>query len=194
MSGYLFCILFFISNSLGRISYAQSSLSQMNSEQRLSMLAKSSACAILILGLHMVFGAAFLQWLNIPIFALALSGGIILLIIALNMLFPDLLPFKEINSRETPNFLIPFTVPILSPLAGIAFLVSYPELYVKFKENLLSVIFATIASAMVLYFSPFIHRFLRPKGAVVLQKLTSLVLLLISLEMITKALKQHMGA
>lgn len=150
-------------------------------KRRVALLAAFvSAC---ILMFFLVVGEVILTALSIPLFAFQISGGIVLFLFALNMIFGDSKPDEEIkllknSHKETAIF--PLAVPsIASPGAMLAAVLltknSVYSIWEQAQTALVMLSVLTLAYILMLL-AGFINKLVGSSGASVISRVMGLIL------------------
>lgn len=141
--------------------------------------------SLLLAIFYLFLGETFLSTLNIKDYALTLSGGVILFIVALKMIFS--------NKDENPNEVTkqdPFIVPIATPLLSGAGLMTMIMLYSKQETNdlkvFLAILLAWVGVTGVLVTAPYLQVFLGKRGLAALEQLMGMILAMIAMGMVVK--------
>lgn len=128
------------------------------------------------------FGEYFLTFLGIKMYALSLSGGVILSLTAFKMIFSS----KEegpIDGLKKEPMIVPIATPILTGPGLMTIIMIYST---KEADNIKissALILAWVGTLFVLYFSPYLQRILGKRGMVALEQIMGMVLALIAIEM-----------
>jgi len=124
--------------------------------------------------------------LNIQDFAVTITGGVLLFIVALNMIFT--MPVQGGSSATSKQE--PFIVPIATPILSGPGLLAVIMLKSKLEDNnlviTLAILLAWVGVVGVLAAAPYLQRFLGKRGLVALEQVMGLILSLIAIEMIVK--------
>ncbi|MFA5250503.1 MAG: MarC family protein, partial [Parachlamydiales bacterium] len=127
-------------------------------------------------------GPTFLNFLSLKLYTVQISGGIILFLLALKMIFP----FPEQHDPDLEKIKEPLIVPIAVPLiagpAALAMVILYSE-QIVWTSMLSAISLAWFCSLLILLGGPFLNRLLKTKGLIALQRLMGLILILIAVQM-----------
>lgn len=150
--------------------------------QRIIML-REGFFAFLLALFFQFFGDVFLKMLNVSDYALTLTGGILLFMTALLMLFHKPEPTDGKKLKQEP-FIVPIATPLLSGpgLMTIIMITSAAE-----KNNLkisLSIAIAWIGVMGVMAVAPYLQKLLGKRGLAALEQVMGMVLGLIAMQMI----------
>lgn len=180
--------LFLMMDPIGNIPLFLQSLRHFKPSRQRFILVREMVIALALIIAFQYGGEALLQLLHIGSDALYISGGIILFLVAVQMVF-----HKPAPSGEKKPLYEPLIVPLAVPyVAGPAILAEVMIFAVKEPSNLkitLAIIAAWIPSAIILYFSSFLLRILGEKGVLALEKLMGLILTLMATQMVLSGLR-----
>jgi multiple antibiotic resistance protein len=180
--------LFLIMDPLGNIPVFLSVLKEVPPERRRVVLVREILFAYVVLLIFLFFGNYLLRLLHLQQEAVSISGGIVLFLIALRMIFPP----EGGMLGETPEgepFLVPLAIPLI---AGPSILAALLLLQRRDAGNVGELPAATtIAWALtgiILLASPFFYRILRQRGLIAMERLMGMLLVMIALQMLMNGL------
>jgi len=149
-------------------------------KRRIALIATMvSACVLLF---FLVVGEIVLTALSIPLPAFQISGGIVLFLFALNMIFGDSKPDEEIKSLENSNetAIFPLAVPsIASPGAMLAaVLLTKNSVYTLWEQTQTALVMLSVLILVyvLMLLSGFIDRLIGKSGASVISRVMGLIL------------------
>ncbi len=182
----LLCI---IMDPFGNMVAINGLLGNYDRHRKQTIILRESLIAYAILVFSALVGTHLLKLLGLEQHALQISGGIVLFIIALGMVFPA----KSVMSHEA--IADPLVVPIAMPLiAGpssisIIFLLAHREsiLYV-----LTALTLASLVSLVILWLSPVLFIKLGKRGSIAMERLMGMLLIMISVQMLIDAITEVM--
>ncbi len=182
--------LFLVMDPLGNIPFFISILSTVEEKKRRFVVLRESMIAFVILCIFLFFGRHILHSLNITEPALRLSGGIILFIISLKMIFPDHDTPRERQLGEP--FIVPLAIPLLAGPSALAtvliFATQWPSQMLTWLGALtISSVLATIT----LLFSTSLQKFLGEKGLVAIERLMGMILTTVSVQMFLSGIDDY---
>ena len=186
-------LLFLVIDPVGNAPVFASLLSHLPPERRRLVIARELLFALGVMAAFLFLGEKLLDLLQISEPALSISGGIILFLIALRMIFLD--P-SEIFGRapEGEPYFVPLAVPLIagpSALATILLLrAQAPESWPKW---LAAVLLAWLAGAIVLLAADPLTTFLGQRGASAVQRLMGMLLTTVSVQMFLSGLERFLG-
>ena len=127
-------------------------------------------------------GSVILSTLGIRPATLSISGGILLFLIALGMVFPAKSILHDADTTEP--FIVPIAVPMMVGPSAIALLLLLAARFPAEKPSAaLAVLAAWGVSAVILLVSPLFLRLLGRKGTQAMERLMGLLLILIAVQM-----------
>jgi len=183
-------LLLTIMDPLGNVANFISGLQPVPPERRLRVIARELLFALAILVGFLFCGRWVLGLLHLKEEALFISGGIVLFLIALKMIFPD--PRHEGEDATSEPFIVPLATPFIagpSVLASLLVMVnSEPEATGKW---LVALLVSWSITATVLLLSPLIARVLKQKGSMAVERLMGMLLVMISVQMFLNGLEHY---
>ncbi len=187
-------MLFLIMDPLGNLPVVLSILKHLDPKRRRAVLIRELCFALAILMLFLFAGKNILGFLHVDPETLSISGGVILFIIAIKMIFPSAGSITGLAAGEEP-FIVPMAIPMIagpSLIASLLFLsTQYPN---QLWELSASVFLAWLATFFILMFYSFFHRILGERGLKAVERLMGLLLVMISTQMLLDGLKSYMAA
>ncbi len=149
------------------------------------ILLRESIFSMLLALFFLFLGETFLNCLCIQNYALRISGGTILFLVALKMIFSS----QRESETEKPKH-DPYIVPIATPLLSGAGLLTMIMLYSKQEANTLklfiAILIAWIGVTAVLVTAPYLQILLGKRGLLAIEQLMGMLLAMIAMEMIVK--------
>jgi multiple antibiotic resistance protein len=163
-------------------------LKEVPPERRRAVLIREILLAYIVLLVFLFSGDYLLGLLHLQKEAVSISGGIVLFLIALRMIFPA----EGGMLGDTPEgepFIVPLAIPLI---AGPSTLAALLLLQGGDSRNLLKLLAAmTIAwalSGIILLASPFFFRILRQRGLIAMERLMGMLLVMIAVQMLMDGL------
>jgi multiple antibiotic resistance protein len=182
-------IFFIVTNPIGNSPAIISLIKNHTIPQQQKILLRESLFSMLLAIGFLFLGDIFLSLFQIENYALKMSGGILLFLIALSMIFHN----REMENHEGPHP-DPYIVPIATPLLSGTGLLTIIMLYSKEEANnihmLLAIFIAWIGVTLVLWLAPYLQIFLGKRGMAALEQLMGMALMLMSVEMIVQSINQ----
>lgn len=183
-------LLLTIMDPLGNVATFVSALRTVPPERRLRVIARELVVALVILVAFLFAGPWLLSLLHLKQEALFISGGIVLFLIALKMIFP---PSKHDEEPMSEPFIVPLATPMVagpSVLATLLVLVStQPEHLWRWFAALL---IAWGLTAAVLLSAPAIARVLKDKGSLAVERLMGMLLVMVAVQMFLNGIEHYL--
>lgn len=174
--------LFLVLDPFGNAAIFHSVLSKVPEARRKRVLVRELLVALVILLAFLFLGKHLLGFLGLRPHTLSISGGIILFLIALGMVFPARSVLGE--SEDDEPFIVPLAVPMMAGPSSIALLLLTASKHPQARGSVaLAVVAAWLVSALILYASPLLMKALGAKGTRALERLMGLLLVLVAVQM-----------
>lgn len=181
--------LFLVMDSIGNVPVFLSLLKDIDPKRRLWIISREMLFAFLILIVFLLFGDDVLNGLNLSSSALLISGGVILFIIAIRMIFPMKDRSKD-DELEGEPFIVPLAIPLMAGPSAIATVIIFstqePN---RMGIWFLAVLIASLASLLLLLSSNFLMKLLGKKGLYAMERLMGMMLTTIAVQMFLDGLK-----
>jgi MarC family membrane protein len=176
-------LLFLVMDPLGNIPLFLVLLDAVEARRRRWILLRESLFALGFLLLFLFAGRYLLHLLQISQPALGISGGVVLFLIAIQMIFPR--PGGLLGATPQGE---PFVVPIAVPLiAGPSALATIMLLATREPDRLtiwvLAILGAWLSSTIILLTAEGLRRVLRPRGLVAIERLMGMILMTVAVQM-----------
>jgi len=186
-------MLFLIMDPLGNLPIVLSILKHIDPKRRRIVLIRELIFALIILMLFLFAGQSILNFLHVQPETLSISGGIILFIIAIKMIFPSAGSITGLAAGEEP-FIVPMAIPMIAGPSVIAALIllstQNPD---NMLELSLSVLLAWGVTFFILMFNGFFLRILGERGLKAIERLMGLLLVMLSTQMFLDGVKSYMS-
>ncbi|OYW76735.1 MAG: hypothetical protein B7Z37_07435 [Verrucomicrobia bacterium 12-59-8] len=183
-------LLITIMDPLGNVATFVSGLRPVPPERRMRVIARELVIALVILVLFLFLGPWLLGLLHLKQEALFISGGIVLFLIALKIIFPP--SRRDADEPMDEPFIVPLAIPMIagpSVLATLLVLVStQPE---QIWHWFAALLIAWGVTAAVLLCSPAIARVLKEKGAMAVERLMGMLLVMVAVQMLLNGIEHY---
>ena len=186
-------LLFLVMDPLGNVPFFLTELKRVKPERRRTVVVRELLIALAVLVIFLFTGGVLLDLLGISDTALAVSGGVILLLIALRMIFPT----RETSLQEDVGgepFIVPLAIPYLAgPSALATELLLTSQEPGRWPEWLGAVLLAWFATAIIVYFATDLGRLLGEKVLLAVERLMGMVLVAVAIQMLLTGLDRYFG-
>ncbi len=197
----VFFTLFFVVDPLGLIPVFVSLLSKHHPHEKRAIIIKATIISIAISLFFIVFGKYLLVFLGISPGTFLVAGGILLFLIAMEMLLgkPSKLNMQDLadadkNLADANNIAVfPLAIPLLCGPGNIAALLMFSSH--AWGNAVLTIILATISSAVfliamaVMFLSSRFEKWMGQTGIAIIERLIGLILSAMSVQFIVNGLK-----
>ena len=194
-----FFLYFIVVDPLGNTPLFLSITQHMEMKKKIKVAFSATVIATIILLFFALLGSSLLSYLNISYPAFTIGGGIILLMIAIEMLFDKRQQRKEVdidlNSDNVSVF--PLATPIIAgPAAITSVIVSVSDIGVNFTNQtsgmlaLASVLFLTF---IIFFIASKFSRIINKKIISVISRVVAIILVGLSVQYILDGLKAFLA-
>ena len=181
--------LFLIMDPLGNVPIFLVVLEHVAEHRRRYIILRELIIALIVMLLFLFAGPAMLRTLGISPEAVAIAGGLVLLIIAIRMIFP--LRGSSVMGDDDEDhgepLLVPLAIPLLAGPSLLATLMLRANRGTILQHTLPALLLAWAASAVILLASPFLYRIFGNRGLKAMERLMGMVLICISVQMLLNA-------
>ena len=181
--------LFLIMDPLGNVPIFLVVLEHVAEHRRRYIILRELIIALIAMLLFLFAGPAMLRTLGISPEAVAIAGGLVLLIIAIRMIFP--LRGSSVMGDDDEDhgepLLVPLAIPLLAGPSLLATLMLRANSGNILQHTLPALLLAWAASAVILLASPFLYRIFGNRGLKAMERLMGMVLICISVQMLLNA-------
>jgi len=181
--------LFLIMDPLGNVPIFLVVLEHVAAHRRRYIILRELIIALIVMLLFLFAGPAMLRTLGISPEAVAIAGGLVLLIIAIRMIFP--LRGSSVMGDDDEDhgepLLVPLAIPLLAGPSLLATLMLRANSGNILQHTLPALLLAWAASAVILLASPFLYRIFGNRGLKAMERLMGMVLICISVQMLLNA-------
>jgi multiple antibiotic resistance protein len=186
-------MLFFLIDPIGNIPAMLAIMKDIEPKRQRIIIARELIIALGILIIFLYAGKPVLNFLQLGEEAVTISGGIILLIIGIRLIFPQ----DSGVMGEQPDgepFLVPIAIPMIAGPSVMAMLIlmtqSQPG---RTLHWLIALLIAWVLSAIILMAAPFLLRLLKKRGLAAMERLMGMILLMMAVQMLINGFKELFG-
>ncbi|WP_338755370.1 YhgN family NAAT transporter [Moraxella lincolnii] len=187
--------LFLIMDPLGNIPIFLSVLDSVPEKRRKPIIVRELLIALGLMVLFLFAGGSILHTLGLSREAVAIGGGVVMMIIAIRMIFPapgGVLPDDSDDGGEP--FIVPLAVPLVAGPSILATLILLVERNPdQIMKSLSAVVLAWSVSAVILYFSTKLYKILGSRGLKAIERLMGMILISISVQMLLNGFKSYLA-
>lgn len=174
-------VLFLIMDPIGNISSYLKMVHGIKPKRQLKVLVREMLIALLIMIAFNYLGEVIFNLLQISEPTISLSSGVILFLIAIQILFPTLSGIRENISKGEP-FIIPLAIPLIAGPSLLATIMLFAHMEQSQPVMLGAIFCAWIAALAVMLLSRPLKKLLGSNGLLACEKLIGMVLVLIAIQ------------
>lgn len=141
--------------------------------------------AAILLLLFLAIGTPMLTWLNISLPAFMIAGGILLLIISLDLIH-GMFPRSKTTDKQD-SAIVPLGTPLLAGPGSITSVIYFTTIY-GYAATLIGTIMALVASSVIIFYGSKISKFLGNNGLKILTRIMGLITAAVAISLIEKAM------
>lgn len=183
--------LFLLMDPIGNIPVFISVLKDISPARQRKIIFRELIIALFIIILFYFLGEYLLLLLKVKEYTVMIAGGIILFIIAINMIFPShIKETNEYNALKEP-LIVPLAVPLVAGPAVLAAVMIYSHQPIPGVIALVAIVSAWILSMFILLAASGIKKLLGLRGIIALERLMGLLLTLIAIQMFLEGLQSY---
>ncbi len=177
--------LFLIMDPLGNIPVFLSILSRVPESRRHRVLVRELLIALALMLAFLFLGPGLLHLLGLSPEAIAIGGGLVLMIIAIRMIFPSRGGVMGDDGSDDEPLIVPLAVPLIAGPSVLATLVLLAETGPERSGDwLLALMGAWLVTAAILLASPKLYGILGSRGLKAIERLMGMILVSISVQML----------
>ncbi len=173
-------------------------------KQRFKIAAKASLISFIILSIFAYGGQFFFNWIGVSLDSLKIAGGIILFIIAIEMLLDKRRMRKEQSANEALNdkniediVVFPLSIPLIAGPAALTSVVLLVNANSSSNQDLIMVYLALAAAMLVTFlhmlFSAVVANYTSKNLLNVFSRIMALVLASLAIQFIVNGIKSTFG-
>jgi multiple antibiotic resistance protein len=185
--------LILVMDPLGNIPIFLSVLRHIEPKKRQRIILRESLIAFVILVVFLFFGQYILEAMSISQPAVSISGGIILFLIAIRMIFPPQEEPEPSRPLREP-FIVPLAIPLLAGPSTMAIVMLLATQDPHGMERwLLALCLASLVTTLILVFADYLAKFLGERGIIATERLMGMILTTIAVQMFLNGIEQFFG-
>lgn len=186
--------LFLLMDPIGNIPFFIAVLKDVSPKRQLHIIFRELIIALIIMVAFHFIGDALLTALNISPYAILISGGIILFLLSLKMIFPSQEEMKKLGGRQSEPFIVPLAIPLVAGPAVLAAIILYSRQQTETFLTITAIVIAWAISTLILLSSAFLNKILGERGITACERLMGLILTMMSIQMFLEGIAQYVAA
>ncbi|HET6408040.1 MAG TPA: MarC family protein [Chthoniobacteraceae bacterium] len=186
-------VLLLTMDPLGNVPNFVAVLHQVPAERRTSVVIRELFIALGLMLAFLFVGARLMSLLGIRSEAITIAGGILLFLIAIEMIFPS-------QNRRTAEvtggdpFIVPLATPLVAGPSTLATLILLSNKDGGALGALPALLVAWVVTFICLVSAPRLARILRERGARAVERLMGMLLVMLAVQMFLNGLREYLGS
>lgn len=174
---------FLVANPIGNSPAIMALIKGYSFERQKVIVLREAFISFLIAIFFQFFGEVFLGVLGISDYALSLTGGTVLFLLALSMIFhgPE---SPETTTLKAEPFIVPIAMPIITGPGLMTMIMIRTREAENFWMVTIAIIIAWIGVTLVLGFAPYLQKLIGKRGMDALEQIMGMILGLIAVNML----------
>jgi len=180
---------FLVTNPIGNSPTILALVKDFEFERQKKILIREGLIALLIALFFQYFGEVFLGVLHVKNFAVSITGGVLLFLVALSMIFSTEPSSSSSSEQKQEPFIVPIATPILSGPGLMAIIMLFSRQESNNLKITLAILLAWVFVLAVVAAAPYLQKLLGKRGLVALEQLMGMLLAMMSAGMILNGIK-----
>ena len=180
-------MLFFMANPMGNVPVFVSLVKNFEFRRQRLILFREAIISLVLMYFFLFLGEPFLNTILIEQYAVELSGGILVLLIALNMIFPAHSEETGQKASEREPFVVPIATPLISG-GGCFALTMILAKQAPLANVALAILLAWVPVIFVVVASAYLQRILGRRGLIAVEQLMGMLLMMMAVGLLLKGL------
>lgn len=177
--------LFLIANPIGNVPAIINLIKDFDFDTQKKIMLRETLLALSIALFFQYFGTMFLDSLEIQRYTLSTCGGILNLLVALNMIFPKPQTISSQTIKQMP-ILVPIATPLITGPGVMTNIMIFSAEYSNHFLITTCILVAWIGVSIILISAPYLHKSLGTRALIAIEQLMGLLLAMMSVEMLVK--------
>ena len=185
-------LLFIVMDPFGNVPFFISALKDVAEDRRSKIIVRELLIALLLMLGFLFAGQHVMSALQISESALTASGGVVLFLISIRMVFPTAgqSTVEEISGEP---LIVPLAVPyVAGPSALAALLLIVNREPARWPEWVLALVLAWFAAGLIIFSSGYLSKLLGKKALIAIERLMGMILVAIAVQMLMTGIAQFM--
>lgn len=183
-----------VMDPLGNMPPFMTALKGVPAERKRAVVTRELFIALGIMVFFLFFGKSLMSFLSLDIISLSVGGGIVLFLIAIQMIFPS----QHNSFGDSPGgepFIVPLAIPLIAGPSTLTTILIFSMDPAGGWAGTLGVVIVSwlINVAVLAGLSERISNFMGARGLLAMEKLMGMILVTISVQMIMTGLKKFMA-
>ena len=182
-----------VMDGFGNIPLFITALKKVAPERRKIVLLRELGIALLIMVAFLFLGKWFLHAFGIHEYSLSIAGGIILFIISVKLVFGGGEEDPKSDPKEDEPFVVPLAIPLVAGPAALSMVMITAAQQSNKLITLGAVLVASLINSLILMASFPLSKLLGKRGLIAIERLTGMILILMSVDMVMGGISSFMS-
>ena len=182
-----------VMDGFGNIPLFITALKKVAPERRKTVLLRELGIALLIMVAFLFLGKWFLHAFGIHEYSLSIAGGIILFIISVKLVFGGGEEDPKSDPKEDEPFVVPLAIPLVAGPAALSMVMITAAQQSNKLITLGAVLVASLINSLILMASFPLSNLLGKRGLIAIERLTGMILILMSVDMVMSGISTFMS-
>lgn len=184
-------LLFFVLDPFGNVPVLLSILKDIEIKRSRIIIVRELLIGLGILLIFLFLGKSFLGVFGLEAQAVQLSGALIFFVIGIKMVFPGNSGSTSLYGSQGEPFIVPIAMPLVAGPSSLATLLVLTKSNPEHTTSLfISLMLAWSMTALIMYLAPFLHKILKHRALIALERLMGMLLLMLSVQMFIDGIKE----
>lgn len=180
-------MLFFMANPIGNVPVFVSLVKDFDFRHQRWILFREAIFSLVLMYIFLFLGEPFLNTILIEQYAVELSGGILVFLISLNMIFPVHAEEKGQKAPAKEPFVVPIATPLISG-GGCFALTMILAKQAPIANVSLAIILAWIPVIIIVVASAYLQKILGRRGLIAAEQLMGMLLMMLAVGLLLRGL------
>ena len=181
--------LFLVMDPFGNIPLFIAALKKVPPQRRTFVLLRELGIAFAIMLAFLFLGKQLLNFLEIEQYSMNIAGGIVLFIISIKLVFGNEEPEESRPGKDEEPFVVPLAIPLIAGPATLSMLLILSAgTGGSVSLTLIAMLIASALNALVLLLSFPISNLLSRRGLTAVERLSGMLLVLLSVNMVMRGI------
>ena len=185
--------IFLVANPIGNIPGIIALLKDFSFERQKKILLREGLFSYFIAIAFLFIGEQFLEIIQIKEYSVSVSGGVLLVIVSLEMIFPPPPPKGADHLPQEP-FIVPIATPLITGGGVLSTILIYAAKVQNYPKIALAITIAWVFVIAIVVGSAYLLKVLGKRGLLALEQLMGMVLLLIAVEILSSGIRLFIKA
>lgn len=182
-------LLLILLDPLGNVPFLIAQLKSLPAGRRQRVILRESLIAGVILLAFVFFGDWALAALRLSEPALEISGGLILFLIAMGMVFPRVAHDPAESDFNSEPFIVPIAIPMIAGPASLAMVLLTARQTTQIYSLVAAIVLAVFVNTLILLASGHLARLFGKAGLAAMERLMGLMLTALAVQMLISGIK-----